>query len=137
MPRVSCCSPDLSEVHRSHQKVRRESKIWWRLRHPNILPCLGSIINLPGVKQFGAIVSPVSNLTLVDRQCSHRRIRKWCENGTADIYLSKNSSLSKRVRLVCPSPLSLPCPLNHLSFAMWLKLFTISTIVILQSFMET
>ena len=55
-----------------HQKMAREIRIWSSLRHPNILPLLGFVMDY---EVYPALVT------------------EWMENGTAMDYLRKHPDL--------------------------------------------
>jgi hypothetical protein len=51
------------------QKLRREIEVWWRLSHPNILPCLGFWIS-ETVGGYGGILSPVRDFCIISMRAT-------------------------------------------------------------------
>ncbi|KAF9233547.1 kinase-like domain-containing protein, partial [Melanogaster broomeanus] len=85
------------------QKLRRELKVWARLKHENILPLLGVA---KGYGPFTALVCP------------------WMDNGTLSSYLECNAEqLSLRVRLELVSDLPLYSVLRVCSSYLYLTSF--------------
>jgi len=64
-------------THILHKKSRREINTWWKLHHPNIVPCLG-FVEVESFSEFRAMVSPVSHHHQVDvHNSSSLVVREW------------------------------------------------------------
>lgn len=81
------------------QGLTRNTEVWWRLRHENVIPLLG-IVHDDRYGYLGAMVTPVRYYFLLT--FSIDRIQ-WYKNLSVDVYLSNSEqpvSIANRIDLV-------------------------------------
>lgn len=75
MVAIKMIQPVKNSLHSMRRKFRRESQVWARLRHENIVALYGYAEDTKMFGLFGALISP------------------WCQNGDADKYLKDKGSM--------------------------------------------